>query len=86
LFQGIPHPQDAETCGLKEAIICLGNRGSAMVSIELDCKQADDDDIFNKIGTNSKLRAILNDCKSSLSSLPNFKIVLLYNQTMWPIY
>lgn len=73
LFKGIGHPQDAEACGLKETIIWLGSRGSVEVSIELDCKQADNDDISNKISTGSKLRAILNYCKSSLSSLTNLR-------------
>ena len=32
-FQGIPQPQEAEACGLKEAIIWFRNRGLMVVSI-----------------------------------------------------
>jgi len=84
-FQGIPHPQEAEAYGLKEAIIWLGNRGLPTVSIEFDSKQVADG-ISNKISTDSELGAILNYCKTLFSSLSNVMIILLCDkQTMWLI-
>lgn len=50
-----------------------------VVSIELDCKQVVDD-ISNKIGTSFELGVVLNYCKASLSSLPNFKISFIWRQ------
>jgi len=78
-FHGIPQPQEAEACSLKEAIIWLGNRGLTAVSIKLDCKQVVED-ISNQIGANSELVAIINFCKASLSRLPNFKISFIQRQ------
>jgi len=49
------------------------------VSIELDYKQVVDD-ISNKTGINPELGTILNYCKASLSSLPNFKISFIQRQ------
>ncbi|PNX72103.1 60S ribosomal protein l23, partial [Trifolium pratense] len=78
-FYGLPQPQEAEACGLREAIIWLGDRGLTVVSIELDCKLVVDG-ISHNIGTNSELGAILNSCKALLSIFPNFKISLVRRQ------
>ncbi|GAU39798.1 hypothetical protein TSUD_219730 [Trifolium subterraneum] len=37
-FYGLPQPQEAEACGLRETILWLGDRGLTAVSIELDYK------------------------------------------------
>jgi hypothetical protein len=49
-FQGIPLPQEAEACSLKEVIIWLGNRGLMAVG----CNQFVDN-ISNKFDTSSEL-------------------------------
>jgi len=50
----MPHSQEAEACSLEVAIILLGNRGLATMSIELACKQVVNN-ISNNIDTSSKL-------------------------------
>jgi hypothetical protein len=58
-------------CGLKEALIWLGDLNSAAVFIELDCKEVIDD-IPSNLSSNYELGVILNFCKASLRLLPKF--------------
>jgi len=71
-FKGLPHSNEAEARGLKEAINWLGNSRFSSVSIKLNSKW-----LTTSLATNSMFDAILNGYKASHLNHHNFKIVSL---------
>jgi len=72
-------PYETEACGLKEAIIWLGDMGMSNVSIELDYKLVVDG-ILDKSTNKSEFGKIMSDCKMLFSNYPNFKISFIKQQ------
>ena len=79
-FHGVPLPYEAEACGLKEAILWLGDMGMSNVSIELDCKLVVDG-ILDTYIKQSEFGKIMYDCRMLLSNYPNFKISFVRPET-----
>lgn len=79
-FSGVPHPQEAEAVGLKQAICWLGELGIISLTIELDFLP-----VVNGVNaTNSfdnELGLILSSCKPLLFANPSYSVSYIRRQS-----
>jgi len=84
-YDYIPSPLEAETLGLKEAMLWLVELGLSNVKIELDCKLVVDC-IVDRFKNQSKFGNIMSICRSLLDQYPNFKISYIRRRTNFVVH